>query len=107
MHYGQLTTPTTPTRVIRAGFIGESNVEYCRLSKLCGFIGLDAMSASNIADSSQQKTPAVLILQILQCLALIDLNQVNLTKASGTSSDDDNSELEGLTDLSWYVQLKR
>ena len=29
------------------------------------------------------------------------------SKASGTSSYDDNSEFEGLTDLSWYVQLKR
>ena len=54
-----------------------------------------------------QKTLAVLILQILQCLALIGLNQVNLTLKLQElySEDDDNSEHERLTDLSWYVQL--
>ena len=80
------------------------------LSKLCAFGSLDTMSASDSADSShssdtEDSSSANTSDSSMPSPYRFEPSE-SASEASGTSEDDDNSEHERLTDLSWYVQLK-
>ena len=81
------------------------------LLKLCGFGGLDTLSASGSADSrnsidTEDSSSANTSDSSMPGTYRFEPSESD-SIASGTSSDNDNSEHERLNNLSWDVQLKR